>query len=127
MKISPHRERYQLLIERRRALLELDRLTDRIDDHSAWRDACRADPELAAALELRRSDLDCELCTRACRAGSDELLCDVRRIYRGLVDLARVWVALEDGGSVRSAFEGDGGDSGDGGADRGGSAAGTDG
>ena len=101
MAISPNRERYQLLIERRRALLELDRLEERIESQPAWCDACRDDPELARALARRREALDRDLCARACRAGNDALLRDLRRIYRGLVAFARVWRALEERRPVR--------------------------
>lgn len=104
MKTSPHRERYQLLIERRRALLELRRLEQQITAHPAWSEACRGDAALPDALTARRDTLDCDLCSRACQAGNDTLLCDLRRIYRGLVDFARVWVALEERRPVRDAL-----------------------
>jgi hypothetical protein len=96
METSPHRERYRQLIERRRALLEFERVAERIEDHPLWHEAQRSTPELHGAIDRHRESLGCDLCTRACRAGADVLACDVRRIYRGLVALCRLWVALEE-------------------------------
>lgn len=106
MATSPYRERYELLIERRRALLELETLDARIREHPAWHQACMDDPALDELLDVHRLDLSCHLCDRACQAGSEALLCDVRRITTGLVELARIWVALEDGLSPRDVLEG---------------------
>lgn len=106
MNTSPYRERYELLIERRRALLELETLDTRIREHPGWRQACLEDPSLTEELDARRSDLSCGLCDRACQAKSDALLCDVRRITGCLVDLARIWVALQDGRAPRDLLQG---------------------
>lgn len=105
METSPHRARYRQLIERRRALLEFERLVARIEDHPTWQEAQQDSPELAAALDRHRESLGCGLCSRACRADTDTLACDVRRIYRGLVVLCRVWVALEEQRSVAGLLD----------------------
>jgi len=93
--IPPHRERYELLIERRRMLLELERLHDRIQQHDTWQDALQTQPELSQRLSEALETLGCQLCRKACQAKADALLCDVRRITSRVIVLAKVWVALE--------------------------------
>lgn len=91
----PHRQRYELLIERRRVLLELERLHDRIQQHSTWQTALQAHPELDQRLSDSLETLGCRLCRKACQANADTLLCDVRHITSRVIVLAKVWVALE--------------------------------
>lgn len=91
-----NRERYDLLLERRRALLELDKLTSRITAHPRWDDTSGQDQEIAAALEGHIDLLSCALCNKACQLKNQMLLCEVQRIYKSLVILSKVWVGLED-------------------------------
>lgn len=93
----PHRKRYELLIERRRVLLELERLHDRIQQHDTWQAALQTQPELSQRLPEVLETLGCQLCRKACQATADALLCDVRRITSRVIVLAKVWVALEKG------------------------------
>ena len=93
---SLNRERYDLLIERRRALLELDKLTTRITSHSRWDDTLKQHSEIANALEGHIDLLSCALCNKACQLKNQMLLCEVQRIYKSLVILSKVWVGLED-------------------------------
>jgi hypothetical protein len=91
-----NRERYDLLLERRRALLELDKLITRITTHSRWDDTLRQDQDIVNALEGHIDLLSCALCNKACQLKNQMLLCEVRRIYQSLVILSRVWVGLEN-------------------------------
>jgi hypothetical protein len=91
-----NRERYELLIERRRALLELDKLTTRITSHFRWDETLKQDQDIANALEGHIDLLGCALCDKACQLKNQMLLCEVRRIYQSLVVLSKVWVGLED-------------------------------
>ncbi|MGL4610516.1 MAG: hypothetical protein ACRCYY_12690 [Trueperaceae bacterium] len=90
-----NRERYDLLLERRRALLELDKLTTRITTHPRWDETLKQDSEIAAALKGHIDLLECALCSKACQLKNQMLLCEVQRIYKSLVVLSRVWVGLE--------------------------------
>jgi hypothetical protein len=98
---SLNRERYDLLIERRRALLELDKLATRITSHPRWDDTLKQDSEIANALEGHIDLLGCALCTKACQLKNQMLLCEVQRIYKSLVILSKVWVGLEDNTTIR--------------------------
>jgi hypothetical protein len=96
-----NRERYDLLIERRRALLELDKLTTRITGHPRWDDNLKQDTEIGAALEGHIDLLECALCNKACQLKNQMLLCEVQRVYKSLVILSKVWVGLEDNTAIR--------------------------
>jgi hypothetical protein len=98
---SLNRERYELLIERRRALLELDKLTTRIISHPRWDETLKQDSDIAYALEGHIDLLGCALCTKACQLKNQMLLCEVQRIYKSLVILSKVWVGLEDNTTIR--------------------------
>jgi hypothetical protein len=98
---SINRERYELLIERRRALLELDKLTTRITSHPRWDETLKQDSDIAAALEGHIDLLECALCNKACQLKNQMLLCEVQRIYKSLVILSKVWVGLEDNTAIR--------------------------
>ena len=93
---SLNRERYELLIERRRALLELDKLATRITSHPRWDETLEQDQEILDALEGHIDLLSCALCNKACQLKNQMLLCEVQRIYKSLVILSKVWVGLED-------------------------------
>ena len=95
MKKVNHKERYQLLHDRRRALHELERLRTRITQHENWDDTLQQDATINEALHSHIDSLSCQLCTNACQAQNNVLLCDVRRIYSSLVVLAKVWTNLE--------------------------------
>jgi hypothetical protein len=95
-----NRERYDLLLERRRALLELDKLTSRITAHPRWDDTLKQDKDIANALEGHIDLLSCALCTKACQLKNQMLLCEVQRIYKSLVILSKVWVGLEDNSTI---------------------------
>jgi hypothetical protein len=95
-----NRERYDLLLERRRALLELDKLTTRITTHPRWDETLRQDTDIANALEGHIDLLSCALCNKACQLKNQMLLCEVQRIYKSLVILSKVWVGLEDNSSI---------------------------
>lgn len=96
-----NRERYDLLLERRRALLELDKLTGRITAHPRWDETLKQDNEIMNALEGHIDLLGCALCTKACQLKNQMLLCEVQRIYKSLVILSKVWVGLEDNTTIR--------------------------
>jgi hypothetical protein len=93
--ISTHKDRYELLIERRRLLLELARLRTQIDTHPRWQQALVTDPDLQIGCDQVLESLGCKLCQKVCQAEQDVILCDVRRIYNRLIVLAKVWLALE--------------------------------
>jgi hypothetical protein len=100
---SLNRERYDLLIERRRALLELDKLATRITTHPRWDDTLKQDKDIADALEGHIDLLGCALCHKACQLKNQMLLCEVQRIYQSLVILSKVWVGLEDNSILTKA------------------------
>ena len=91
-----NRERYDLLLERRRALLELDKLSSRIITHPRWNETLQQDSEIAAAWDGHLDLLGCALCDKACQLKNQMLLCEVQRIYKSLVVLSKVWVGLEN-------------------------------
>ncbi len=95
-----NRERYDLLLERRRALLELDKLTSRITAHPRWDETLKQDSEIMSALEGHIDLLECALCNKACQLKNQTLLCEVQRIYQSLVILSKVWVGLEDNSTI---------------------------
>jgi hypothetical protein len=95
-----NRERYDLLLERRRALLELDKLTGRITAHPRWDETLKQDQYISDALEGHIDLLSCALCSKACSLKNQMLLCEVQRIYKSLVILSKVWVGLEDNSSI---------------------------
>jgi hypothetical protein len=78
-------ERYRLLVDRRRAQGELERLEARI--------ASRA-PALARQLERRRETLAAALSPTPNQASVDALQRDVQRLYALLCEAARRWEAL---------------------------------
>jgi hypothetical protein len=95
-----NRERYDLLLERRKALLELDKLTTRITTHPRWDDTLKQDQDIANALEGHIDLLSCALCSKACQLKNQMLLCEVQRVYKSLVILSKVWVGLEDNSAI---------------------------
>jgi hypothetical protein len=96
-----NRERYELLIERRRALLELDKLAAHISSHPRWDETLKQDSEISNAIEGHIDLLECALCNKACQLKNQMLLCEVQRIYKSLVILSKVWVGLEDNTTIR--------------------------
>jgi hypothetical protein len=100
-----NRERYDLLLERRCALLELDKLTSRITSHPKWNNSLEQDQEITDALEGHIDLLSCALCNKACQLKNQMLLCEVQRIYKSLIILSKVWVGLEDNTTItKSSF-----------------------
>lgn len=92
-----NKRRYELLNDRRRALFELDRLNRAIASHPRWQEAVLTQPWLLHTLEAPVGDLTDALCPHASQATTAALARDVRRLYGGLVRLARLWVSLERG------------------------------
>ncbi len=95
-----NRERYELLLERRRALYELDKLTTRITAHPRWDETRTQDKDISDALEGHIDLLSCALCSKACQLKNQMVLCEVQRIYQSLVILSKVWVGLEDNHTI---------------------------
>ncbi|MEM6429965.1 MAG: hypothetical protein AAF708_12060 [Deinococcota bacterium] len=93
--LSTHKERYELLIERRRLMLELARLRTQIDTHPRWQQVLLTHPDLQLDCDHVLESLGCKLCQKVCQAECPVILGDVRRIYNRLIVLAKVWVALE--------------------------------
>ena len=90
-----NRTRYALLVDRRRTLFEIYKLTERILQHSRWEEVSARYFELELLLSAQ---LDCAegLCSGVCRATNDVLERRVCEAYKQLSTLAKVWVALED-------------------------------
>ena len=90
-----NRTRYTLLVDRRRALHEVYKLTERILQHPRWETVSAQYFELELLLSAQ---LDCAegACSGACHATNDVLEGRVCEAYRQLSTLAKVWVALED-------------------------------
>ena len=90
-----NRTRYTLLIDRRRTLHEIYKLTGRIVQHPKWAEASTRYFELEL---LVSAQLDCAegLCNGVCRAANNVLEQRDCESYRQLSALAKVWVALED-------------------------------
>ena len=100
-----NRTRYTLLVDRRRALHEVYKLTERILRHSRWREVSAQHFELELLLSAQ---LDCAegACSGACHATNDVLEGRVCEAYKQLSTLAKVWVALEDGNDMGAVLRG---------------------
>ena len=98
-----NRTRYTLLTDRRRALHEIYRLTERIAQHPRWAQTSAQYFELELLLSAQ---LNCAegLCSGVCRAANNILEQRVCKAYRQLSTLAKVWVALEDDGDMRAVL-----------------------
>ncbi len=90
-----NRLRYELLIDRRRALYDLDRLSKAIAAHPGWQRAVLVRPWLLHSFEQPIEELTGGLCPHASQATAAALLSDIRRIYGGLIRLSKLWVSLE--------------------------------
>lgn len=104
-----NRTRYTLLVDRRRTLHEIYRLTERVMQHPNWEEVSAQHFELEL---LVSAQLDCVegLCSGVCRAANNVLEQRVCEAYKQLSTLAKVWVALEDGedmGAVLKRLETD--------------------
>lgn len=97
---NPNKERYELMLKRRQALLELAKLKTAILRHSEWSEILRQDPTIEQTFEKRIFHFDENLCKNFCQANSDTLSMDIQNIYVQIVCLAKVWVALEAKQSV---------------------------
>ncbi|HEX7022841.1 MAG TPA: hypothetical protein VF171_08285 [Trueperaceae bacterium] len=82
-----HRTRYELLFDRRRALRELERLAARLEERAG------TDPTHLRGIV---GEIERELGPRDPQASCAQLLHDVRTIYRGLVELSRLWIQPVD-------------------------------
>lgn len=91
-----NRTRYALLNDRRRALFELHKLTETICTHRRYAEATEASPGLSGLVDDALASTSGDLCGRACQASLGVLEHDVRRLYKSLAELAKVWVGLED-------------------------------
>lgn len=102
---DPNRQRYDLMLKRRQALLELGKLRQTISQHPAWQHTLEHEPELVGLLEQQLFRLDALLCQKFCQADSDTLQIDVQNIYVHLVKLAKVWRALEKQHPITTLLE----------------------
>ncbi len=91
-----NRTRYALLNDRRRALFELHKLTETIRAHERYAAATEASPGLTGLVDDGLASTSGDLCGRACQASLSVLEQDLRRLYKSLAELAKVWVGLED-------------------------------
>ena len=100
-----NRTRYTLLVDRRRALHEVYKLTERIVQHPRWEEVSAQHFELELLLSAQ---LDCAegACSGACHATSDVLEGRVCEAYRQLSTLAKAWVALEDESDMGAVLRG---------------------
>lgn len=92
---DPNRQRYDLMLKRRQALLEIGKLRQNISQHEGWKKKLEQDPNLEAVLEQQLFSLDELLCQDFCQADSDTLEIDIQNIYVYLVKLAKLWWSLE--------------------------------
>ncbi|CAN5494408.1 hypothetical protein BH24DEI1_BH24DEI1_01040 [soil metagenome] len=100
-----NKRRYALINDRRRALFELERLGRAVADHPRWQTAVTARPWLLHTLEAPVEELTSNLCPHAGRATAADLERDVKRLYGGLIRLARLWVKLERGSAAAERFD----------------------
>jgi hypothetical protein len=91
-----NRVRYALLMDRRRVLFELHKLTEAIRTHARYERAATDHPGLSGLVEDLFARTTGALCGRACQAGLPALERDIAELYKTLAALARVWVGLED-------------------------------
>ncbi len=99
-----NRTRYTLLVDRRRTLHEIYRLTERTVQHPKWEEVSAQYFELEL---LMSAQLDCAegICSGVCRAANNVLEQRVCEAYRQLSTLAKVWVALEDGENMGAVLK----------------------
>ena len=95
-----NRTRYALLNDRRRALFELYKLTQTVRSHPRYAAETEAHVGLVGLVDDCLASTSGDLCGRACQASLSILEHDVRRLYRSLTELAKVWVALTDGNDL---------------------------
>ena len=100
-----NRTRYTLLVDRRRTLHEVYKLSERIVQHPHWQEVSARHFELELLLSAQ---LDCAeaICSGVCRAEIKVLEGRVCEAYRRLSVLAKVWVALEDEQDMRVVLRG---------------------
>ena len=100
-----NRTRYTLLIDRRRTLFEIYKLTERIVQHPNWEEVSAQYFELELLISAQ---LDCAegMCGGVCHAKNDVLERRVCAAYRQLSMLAKVWVALEDDRDMGTVLRG---------------------
>lgn len=92
---DPNRQRYDLMLKRRQALLELGKLRHSISQHENWQKKLEQQPDMADVLEQQLFKLDELLSQKFCQADSETLQIDIQNIYVHLVKLAKLWWALE--------------------------------
>lgn len=90
-----HKQRYELLFDRRRALRDYRELARRIQAHPRWEQLLQERPEMQLVFDDMLQEALEQLTKNPAQAESQALLKDVRQIYRGLVSLAKLWVGLE--------------------------------
>ena len=100
-----NRTRYTLLTDRRRALHEIYRLTERIVQHPRWAEASAQHFELELLLSAQLSCAE-GLCSGVCHAANNVLEQRVCAAYKQLSTLAKVWVALEDSWDMGKVLRG---------------------
>lgn len=94
-----NRQRYQLILDRRRALHEIHKLTERIRSHVAWPQGLHD-----VMLEQTLEEVLHTLARNAAQARYQVLLRDVQTLYRALVMLSRLWHRLEEQGEVEPQY-----------------------
>lgn len=102
---NPNRQRYDLMLKRRQALLEFAKLRQVIKEHPRWHRTIADNPSLVEVLEQQIFCLDQLLCQRFCQADSETLQIDIQNIYVHLVKLSKLWWALEQKQSVDALME----------------------
>lgn len=99
---ATNRARYALLMDRRRVLFELHKLTEAIRNHAHFEAATFEHPGLAGLVEDQFARTTGALCGRACQASLPALERDINQLYSSLAELAKVWVGLEDQADLES-------------------------
>ena len=99
-----NRTRYALLVDRRRALHEIYRLTERTVQHPRWEEVSAQYFELELLISAQLNGAE-KICSGVCRAEIKVLEGRVCEAYRRLSVLAKVWVALEDDQDMGALLE----------------------
>ena len=95
-----NKRRYELFSDRRRVMYEVRRLVTAIIEHPRWSAVSAEALEVEIYLSHVLDSVDVGFCGKPCEASPKSLQGDVQQLYITLVQVARLWVALEDGQPV---------------------------